>query len=123
MRELTKFEKLYIYIMTKSRTKDDCASYLGLTTKSIENIVNKYSDIIYYNKKHHKYSLVGYITHRVPPILLYFITRDKMKQAGLPISNSLTLDISNTPIEVSKLEGAWLSEIVQYTQKHDKSRR
>jgi len=119
MRELTKFEKLYMYVMQGARSKEDCANTLGVTTKTVENIVAKYSDIIYYNKQHHKYSLVGYITHRIPPILLYYITRSKMKELNLPISHSLTLNISDTPIPVSELEGSWMMEIIKYTQKQD----
>jgi len=120
MRELTKFEKLYLYIIQKPRTKDACANYLGATTRTIENIVNKYNDILYYNKKHHKYSLVGYLTVRVPPVLLYWIARDELEKLGLPVSHSLVLDISDVPIYVNELEGSWLPKIIEYTQQRDK---
>ena len=117
MRELTKFENLYLHVMLKPRTKNECANHLGVTTKTIENIVNKYNDILYYNKQHHKYALVGFLTVRIPPILLYWIARDELKKLGLPISNSLTLDISDTPVDVNELKGSWLPKIIEYTQK------
>ena len=122
MRELTKFEKLYLYIMQKPRTKNDCASHLGVTTRTIENIVKKYNDILYYNKEHHKFSLIGYLTVRVPPVLLYWIARDELKKLNLPISHSLTLNISDVPVHVNELGGSWLPKIIEYTQKQDKAK-
>ncbi len=117
MRKLTKFEKLYIFILQSPRTKDECSQHLDVTTKTIENIVKKYADIIRYEKKIHKYHLAGYITHRIPPVLLYFIAKEEMEAIGLPMPDDLVKDISDTPVYVQDLEGKWMMKIIQYTQK------